>query len=254
MPLPGRAELEAIAARAGTIALSHFRSVAVERKADRTVVTQADRDVEAFLVRELGALLPDAGILGEEGATRPGQGSLRIILDPIDGTAAFVAGLPTWCVCIGILDGAEPVAGVVHAPSVGETYTAVAGNAWWNGTPLPPLGAAHAGDRFIVAHARAHARHRLQYPGKIRSFGSTAYHVALVARGAAEGALLGHAHLWDLAAPGAVLHAVGGRYEYLGGEPVDLAALADGRRAPDHVIAGTPATIAQLRPLLGGPA
>src|SRR5512132_1401783 len=128
MPLPGRAELEAIAARAGAIALSHFRSVAVERKADRTVVTQADRDVEAFLVRELGALLPDAGILGEEGATRPGQGSLRIILDPIDGTAAFVAGLPTWCVCIGILDGAEPVAGVVHAPSVGETYTAVAGN------------------------------------------------------------------------------------------------------------------------------
>jgi 3'-phosphoadenosine 5'-phosphosulfate (PAPS) 3'-phosphatase len=66
----------------------------------------------------------------------------------------------------------------------------------------------------------------------------------------AEGALLGHVHLWDLAAPGAVLEAVGGRYEYLDGGPVDLAPLADGRRAPDYVLAGTPAAVAMLRPLL----
>jgi len=81
--------------------------------------------------------------------------------------------------------------------------------------------------------------------------GSTAYHVALVARGAAEGALLGHAHLWDLAGPGAILGAVGGGYEYLGGGPVDLGLLADGRRAPDYVLAGAPGALAALRPLLG---
>src|SRR5262249_46841922 len=74
-----------------------------------------------------------------------------------------------------------------------------------------------AGDRLLLAPARAHARHHLSYPGKVRSLGSTAYHVALVARGMAEAALVAQPRVWDLAAPGAVLEAVGGRYEYLGG-------------------------------------
>lgn len=248
-----RAELETIAVRAGELALTHFRRVTAERKADRTLVTQADREVEALLAAELGALLPDAGILGEEGAARTGTGRQRIVIDPIDGTSAFVAGLPTWCVCVGILEDGRPIAGVVHLPCVDETYSALAGTAWFNGIQLPALGAPGAsGDRFVVTHAKAHARHRITYPGKLRSLGSSAYHVALVARGAAEGALLGHAHVWDLAAPGAILDAVGGCYEYLNGGPVDLAALVDGRRAPDYVLAGTPAALTALRPLLGG--
>ena len=251
MPLPARTELEAIAARAGALALAHFRRVTAERKVDRTLVTAADREVEAALVAELGALLPDAGILGEEGAAREGRGPYRVVLDPIDGTAAFVAGLATWCVCIGILEDARPVAGVVHLPCLGETYSAVGGAAWLNGAPVASLGAAApVGDRFIVAHAHAHRRHRITYPGKVRSLGSTAYHIALVARGAADGALVGHAHLWDLAGPGAILAAVGGGYEYLGGGPVDLGLLADGRGAPDYVLAGAPAALAALRPLL----
>ena len=250
-----RAELAAIAARAGALALAHFRRVTPERKEDGTLVTTADREVEAALVAELGALLPDAGILGEEGTAREGRGPYRIVLDPIDGTAAFVAGLGTWCVCIGILEGACPVAGVVHLPCLGETYSAAGGRAWLDGTPLAPLGdEAPAGDRFILTHAHAHRRHRITYPGKVRSLGSTAYHVALVARGAAEGALLGRAHVWDLTGPGAILAAVGGRYEYLGGGVVDLGTLSDGRRASDYVLAGTPAALASLRPLLGAPA
>jgi len=254
MALPSRNALEAIAARAGACALQHFRRVAAERKADLTLVTAADREVEAALVAELGALLPDAGILGEEGAAREGRGPYRVVLDPIDGTAAFVAGLGTWCVCIGIMEGTRPVAGVVHLPCLGETYSAVGGAAWLDGTRLAPLGdVPPAGDRFIVTHAHAHRRHHITYPGKARSLGSTAYHVALVARGAAEGALLGRAHLWDLAGPGAILAAVGGRYEYLGGGVVDLSTLADGRRASDYVLAGTPAALSTLRPLLGAP-
>jgi fructose-1,6-bisphosphatase/inositol monophosphatase family enzyme len=253
MPLPARSELEALVTRAGAIALGHFRHAAAERKADRTLVTAADRDVEAYLVGELGRLFPEAGIVGEEGAARAGEGRWRVAIDPVDGTAAFVAGLPTWCVCLGVLDGGVPVAGAVHVPCSAETYVAADGAAWWNGMRLPPLDDRPvAGDRFVLAHAKAHRRHRFTYAGKVRSLGSTAYHVALVARGAAEGALLGHARIWDLAAPGAVLYAVGGRYEYLGGGAVDLATLADGRPAPDFVLAAPAGTLATLRPQLGG--
>jgi len=255
MPLPPLAELEAIARRAGAVALRHFGHAEAERKADRTVVTAADREVEAALVAELAALLPDASILGEEGTSRQGRGPHQLVLDPIDGTASFVAGLGTWCVCIGVMEAGRPVAGVVHLPRLDETYSAAAGRAYLNGAALPRLGAGvAAGDRFIVAHARAHARHRIAYRGKVRSLGSTAYHVALVARGAADAALLGHAHLWDLAAPGAILYAVGGAYEYLAGGAIDLGTLADGRRAPDYVLAGAPAALDALRPLIGAPA
>src|SRR3989442_12915174 len=159
MELPERAELEATAADAGALALRHFQHVASERKADRTLVTAADREVEAFLVRELGSRLPEAGILGEEGTVRGGSGPYRIVLDPIDGTAAFVAGLPTWCVCIGILEEARPIAGVVHLPCLGETYSAVGGAACVNGTPLASLCAAGpGGDRFHVTTALDHLR------------------------------------------------------------------------------------------------
>src|SRR2546428_8820925 len=136
MELPPRAELEAIAADAGALALRHFQHVASERKADRTLVTAADREVEAFLVRELGSRLPEAGILGEEGTVRGGSGPYRIVLDPIDGTAAFVAGLPTWCVCIGVLQGDDPVAGVVHLPCARGTYSAMGGKGRRNGSRL----------------------------------------------------------------------------------------------------------------------
>ena len=251
-PLPPRSTLEAIAARAGALAMSHFRRVDPERKADRTLVTRADREVEDLLVAELGGLMPQAPILGEEGGARAGTGPYRIVVDPIDGTAAFVAGLPSWCVCIGILEDGAPVSGVVHLPCTGETYSAAEGVAWLNGARLPPLaGAQPPSDPFAVTHSKAHLRHHLTYRGKVRSLGSTGYHVALVARGAAEAALLGHPYVWDLVGPGAILYAVGGRLEYLSGGPLDLAAMADGRQATEWVVAGLPATLARLRPELG---
>ncbi len=251
MPIPSRDALEAVAREAGALALRHFRRAAAERKPDRTLVTRADREVESLLVARLSALLPEAGIIGEEGAARPTAGPYRFALDPIDGTAAFVAGLPTWCVCLGLLHADVPIAGVVHLPCAGETYTAVEERAWWNGVPLPSLGETPPdGDPFLLVHAKTHRRYRLAYGGKVRSLGSTAYHVALVARGVAEAALLGRVHLWDVVAPGAVLAAVGGTLEYVSGGRVGLTALLDGRRAEDAILAGRPGAIASLRPQL----
>jgi len=247
MRLPSRTELEELAIQAGDIALRHFRKVEAERKPDRSVVTQADREVEAFLAAELAERMPDAGIIGEEGASYAGVGPYRVVIDPIDGTSAFVAGLPTWCVCIGILRDGEPVAGANYMPCTRDLFAAADGAAWWNGRHLEPLAAARDAERFLVADSEIHLRQRLTYRGKVRSFGSAAYHVVLVARGVAEAALLGRPHVWDLAAPGAVLAAVGGRYEFLDGGVLDLATLLDGSRAPRDVMAGTPEMLASLR-------
>jgi myo-inositol-1(or 4)-monophosphatase len=248
-----REELESIAARAGEIALQHFRRVAPERKSDRSLVTSADREVEAFITTALGEAWPGVGIVGEEGTARAGVGDGRFVIDPIDGTSGFVAGLPTWCVCIGLIHDGQPRAGVVHFPCTGERYSAVGGDAWWNGTLLAPLDdAAPAGDPFIVAHSWAHRRHHLDRIGKLRSLGSAAYHTVLVARGAARAALLGRVRVWDLAGAGAVLSAVHGRLELLDGRALAIADLLDGQRAADDVVAGSPAALAELRAALAG--
>src|SRR5262249_45937582 len=147
----------------------------------------------------------------EEGTDRKGRGASCFVIDPIDGTAAFVAGLPTWCVCLGLMDAGSPRAGVVHLPCSREFYTAVDGRAWWNGVALGRLGdASPPVDPFVAVHSKAHRQHPFQRLPKLRSLGSAAYHTVLVARGVARAALLGDVRVWDLAAAGAALPAGGG--------------------------------------------
>jgi myo-inositol-1(or 4)-monophosphatase len=248
IPIVTRSALESIAERAGEIALGHFRRVAPERKGDRSLVTTADREVEAYIASALAATCPGVGIVGEEGTVLEGRGDGRFFVDPIDGTSGFVAGLPTWCISIGLVQDGTARAGVVHFPCTGERYSAVGGEAWWNGVRLSALDdVPPAGDPFVVAHSWAHRRHRLDGVGKLRSLGSAAYHTVLVARGAARAALLGRVRIWDLAGAGAVLSAVGGQLELLDASPFTIADLLEGQRAGSDVVAGSSAALAELR-------
>src|SRR5262249_17353592 len=94
-----RVALESIAERAGEIALAHFRRVTPERKSDRSLVTAADREVEAYIASALAAQCPGVGIVGEEGTVVEGRGDGRFFVDPIDGSPASRPGASAsvWC-------------------------------------------------------------------------------------------------------------------------------------------------------------
>jgi histidinol phosphatase-like enzyme (inositol monophosphatase family) len=121
--------LEAVLA-AGPIALEHFRRpipVDDKRKHGRyDPVTEADRGIETFLRERLRSACPGHGIVGEEHGTE-GQGSTYWVIDPIDGTRAFISGLPTWGILLGLVEEGRPLLGVVHQPFTGETWYAAAG-------------------------------------------------------------------------------------------------------------------------------
>jgi myo-inositol-1(or 4)-monophosphatase len=239
---PQIAKIEPIVVEAGELARGYFRNVTAERKADRTIVTEADRAVETFLVARLREIVPDVRLLGEEfGVAGPEDARCTLTLDPIDGTSAFVSGLPTWCVTVGLLCDGRAIAGITHLPMTGETYVAEDGIAKWNGRPISrgPRPASDA-DLFIASHSDLHRSGGTRYPGKVRSLGSTAYHMALVARGAAIAALLGRPRIWDMAAGAAMLDAVGGELRYLSGPAVDFTALLGGERATEPIIAAAP--------------
>jgi myo-inositol-1(or 4)-monophosphatase len=112
--------LSSILTEAGTQALGFFNTLndrAVEAKAPGDFVSDADRAVEATLRRLLTEHFPDCGILGEEmGGTPSGR---FWAVDPIDGTANFLSGLPFWTISLGLIDKGEPVAGGIFAPALG---------------------------------------------------------------------------------------------------------------------------------------
>ncbi len=89
---------------------------------DYDPVTEADRRIEAAIVSALATARPDDGVLGEEGAERPSRSGRTWVIDPIDGTRAFVAGLPTWCVLIALCDEDGPALSVIDQPFTGERF------------------------------------------------------------------------------------------------------------------------------------
>ncbi|MDA9019954.1 inositol monophosphatase [Flavimaricola sp.] len=141
-PIDARFELaKTIAAKGAESALAYFNArdtLVIEDKMNpQDMVSQADKEVELLLRAAIAAAFPDDAILGEEGGATVGNSGFIWVLDPIDGTSPFLAGLPHWGVVIAILQGDETVAGVIAQPMAGETFTARLGaGAWVNDTPM----------------------------------------------------------------------------------------------------------------------
>jgi len=119
---------------AGKIALRYFRQpLAVDNKLDGgrfDPVTCADREVEACLREALGRRFPEFGIIGEEGGSTPGTVDINWVIDPIDGTKAFISGFPTWGILLGLQQGQQVLAGLMHQPATGELFYGSAAGAY----------------------------------------------------------------------------------------------------------------------------
>lgn len=255
MGLIDLAEVQTWAREGGALARSYFNNVQREQKADRSYVTRADREVEQLLRERIAARYPDHGIIGEEEGIGAIDREFVWALDPIDGTGAFVSGLPLWCVSIGILRHGEPYAGVIYAPLLDDCYWAdVEGPAFRNTLPIQVRRPAPVDTNdWIAVPSTVHRMYRVRYPGKTRCLGTVAADCCYVARGAAVSALIGRARLWDLAAGLAILRAAGGVVVGLSGAPVAVPPLLDGRKLREPILIGHPETISQVREYIEAP-
>ena len=195
---------------AGALATGFLQRGDVETssKPGGSPVTNADLAVDRFLKERLLAARPDYGWLSEETQDDGARlGARRVfVVDPIDGTIAFIKGRPWWAISIAVVEDGAPVVGALHAPAVAETYEAEAGRgARLNGQPI------HAADRDAVEGCAMLADAKsLRHPGwpqpwpedmKVESRNSVAYRMALVASGAFDAVLaLSSKCDWDLAA------------------------------------------------------
>jgi len=122
------AEAVRIVASAGPIALRFFRSpMQIQDKRSRDEydpVTEADKAIEQHIRDALASAFPNHGICGEEHAQREGSSDFSWIIDPIDGTRAFISGMTAWGIMLGLRYRGRPVGGVIHQPYTGETFVA----------------------------------------------------------------------------------------------------------------------------------
>jgi len=226
-PLEGEiALLSDAAARAGEIAMRYFRrDPGVWMKVGNSPVSEADIAVDTFLRETLLRARPDYGWLSEEtlDARSAGSAGRVFIVDPIDGTRAFIEGQKSWCVSVAIVEDGRPVAGVLDCPAREERFWAGRGRgAWKNGTVLkvgPPKGPARiAGPKELVDRLALPAE-RLERATYVPSL---AYRIAMVADGRLDASFVKpNSHDWDLAAADLVLGEAGGSLQTRLGQPPD---------------------------------
>jgi histidinol-phosphatase len=233
VPYPDDLDLgHALADAADAITRDRFRAsdLVVESKPDLTPVSDADRAVERAIRALLRERRPGDAVSGEEfGAS--GTGARRWVIDPIDGTKNFVRGVPVWATLIALLDGAEPVVGVVSAPALGRRWWAARGAGAWAREPGAPE------RRIAVSRVAQLADASLSYSSlsgwtsvgrrdaflalmdacwRTRAYGDF-WSYLLVAEGAVDIAAEPELSLWDMAALAPIVTEAGGRFTGLDG-------------------------------------
>lgn len=255
--LAPRLETALAAARAaGEEALRGFRAgLEVQRKRDGSPVTESDRAVERALRDAIRSRHADDGILGEELGEEPGRSGWRWIVDPIDGTTAFAAGVPLFGVLIAVERRGKPVIGVLHFPAIRETVWASAGGgAWFDGAPARvsavdrieearvlttdlaarPYASLDAEARALAARV-AGGWERLRPRAALARTWGDAWGYALVATGRADVMMDPALAIWDAAPLLVVVEEAGGVF-------------TDGRGRRTHAGGSAIATNSALRP------
>ncbi|MGF1625657.1 MAG: inositol monophosphatase family protein [Alphaproteobacteria bacterium] len=250
---------EEVAREAGRYAHRRFHDrpgLAIGRKGPHDEVSDADRETEALIRRRIAAAFPDDAVLGEEAGmgagSQSGKGNGWLwVLDPIDGTACFVAGIPVWCVSIAATWQGRGVIGVIEDPNAGETFSACSdGPALLNGSPIrasdaADLGAGSVGigystrirpDQTLSALTRL-----LEAGGMFQRNGSGALMLAYVAAGRLIGYYEPHINAWDCLAALVLVEQAGGWHN-------DFLA-NDGLARGNPVLAAAPGLAAELRRL-----
>lgn len=238
-----------LAREAGGMALQHFGHTTNTIKPDKTIVTEADKAIETFLVRKLSQRYPGDGVLGEEGTSTRRDARRQWVLDPIDGTAAFAAGFPSWCISIGMMEDGVPLAGVVYLPVSDDMFAVdLTGPATLNGEAIRVM--PHGpfdNNSGMLSSGDIHSHWEIDFPGKVRALGSLAIHICYVAKGSAVASINSYSSLWDVAAALPILERAGGTTTLLDGSPLPFAAALNGSKFPQPIVSAPPAYLDDIR-------
>lgn len=220
---------EELARLTGGVALQHYRSaLLVERKADGSPVTVADRAAEQAAREWVRRRFPDDGVLGEELGEERAGARRRWIIDPIDGTKSFVRGVPLWGSLVALCEGESVLAGAAFFPAVEELLVAAPGaGCWWNGRRCSVSSIGALGDATVVTTDERFRHHpdrgaaweRLGARVDVARSWGDCFGYLLVATGRAEVMCDPELSPWDAAALQPIIVEAGGTFTDWSGRP-----------------------------------
>ncbi len=237
-----REALETVARLAGDHALQYFRKpVDIVTKEDGSPVTRADREAEQNARAWLEVNFPQDGVLGEEfGESRP-SAARRWLIDPIDGTKAFVAGVPLWGTLVALCEGETVLAGAAYFPALGECLTAVRGEGTFHNGKVCRVSTVDTLKSAIVLTTEAKSSlpglQRLQAQAAVSRTWGDCYGYFLVATGRAEAMVDPILNDWDSAAFLPIIEEAGGVFTSIDGRRTAFgkSAIATNRNLSDTV-------------------
>lgn len=231
-----------------------FGHIVSDVKPDGSLITACDRWSDEVLVSGLAELAPGEFTLSEEGEKHCPSSSAFWVVDPLDGTTNFAAGIPYWAISVARFVDGQPTEAFLEIPSLRQRIVAIRGRgAWRNGKPLSVETRQLAGSACVSLCSRAirvlQRRHEEPFPGKIRLLGVASLNLVSVAMGQTVAALEATPKIWDLAAAWLVLTELDCPIHWLA---LDPAALSPGQDLSDVsfpvLAAGSQSELERLRP------
>ncbi|QIG46943.1 histidinol-phosphatase [Nordella sp. HKS 07] len=229
MPTPDWTELTRFALELAEASakeiMPHFRNdIPVDVKAGVVwdPVTEGDRAGERVMRAMIEERFPDHGIHGEEYGTKPSRSGLTWVLDPVDGTRAFISGMPTWATLIGLNFEGRPKVGVMNQPFVGETFYGNPDGAWSRyrgaerklatraGRPLAEATFTTTAPELYRSEAEKAVFNKLRLATQLTRYGGDAYFFCVLAAGQVDLALDAHLQPYDIAPLIPIIEGAGG--------------------------------------------
>ena len=246
---------------ASRLALQLRGHVTPDVKADNTLVTEADRQVENFLRERFKTIAPHFSFLGEEGGLTGDANAPCWVIDPIDGTTNFVRGLPLWCISVGVVYNGKCIFGCISVPPQNEMLWAATNAGAWlqlessdleSSTRTPPPIRLRVFDSenlmqedLIACNTTVESAVNFTgVPCRLRNFGSLAYHLVALSRGGLCAAISRQHQIYDIAGGVCICEEAGCVVRYATGEAWRAEVVA--KRDPRPLIVAPPLVMQQL--------
>lgn len=252
-PLADIEFVKRLVVESGKTALDRCGTVDCEFKADRSLVTDVDRDTENWLFARLESEYPGFAFVGEEFGWRGEPSQPTWAVDPIDGTTNYVYGLPFWGVSVGLLHNGVPELGAIYFPRFDELFWAVrGGGAFCNDRPLVAADQdiLNIEDTICLTSNSLKTLNSEVVRGRIRALGSIAAELVYTARGNLLATVGLSEGIVDMAAAFCICSEAGCMVEYLDRDPMDVAALTREGRTRKHFVIAPPRLLAYLQQIL----
>jgi histidinol-phosphatase len=239
-----------MAAEAGRIVLSHFQtSLQVETKQDKSPVTIADKQSEEALRNLMAKHTPGYGIIGEEFGTQAGSADREWVIDPIDGTKAFIHGVPLFGTLLALLENGRPIVGVVSLPALGHVMAATLGGGCTLDNKACQVSSVEKLEEALILDGSVTTMERLGYGpawatmrsrAKLHRGWGDCYGHFLVASGRAEVMADPIVSIWDVAPFAVILPEAGGSFSAFGGKAVitEQSGISSNGRFHAEIVAG----------------